>query len=60
MGNGMWKQEARDSIEEPTERNEKLEDQRPQESSSSIPRHAWVNRVIGFDCGCMIFRSHQL
>ncbi|CAD5328501.1 unnamed protein product [Arabidopsis thaliana] len=44
MGNGMWKQEARDSIEEPTERNEKLEDQRPQESSSSIPRHAWVNR----------------
>ncbi|KAG7616680.1 putative protein MS5 [Arabidopsis thaliana] len=44
MGNGMWKQEARDLVEEPSQSNEKLEDQRPQESSSSIPRHVWANR----------------
>ncbi|CAE6186428.1 unnamed protein product [Arabidopsis arenosa] len=44
MGNGMWKQEARDLIEEPSQSNVKLEDQRPQGSSFSIPRHAWVHR----------------
>ncbi|CAL9226159.1 unnamed protein product [Arabidopsis halleri] len=49
MGNGMWKQEARDLIEEPSQSNVKLEDQRPQESSFSIPRHVWVHRREEFD-----------
>ncbi|XP_010449222.1 PREDICTED: UPF0725 protein At2g20620-like isoform X1 [Camelina sativa] len=40
MGNGMWKQEARDTTEEPPLINEKLEDERPQESTYIKP-HVW-------------------